>query len=60
MILGSITKIKETLIEISDMIMKNVKGAKRHIIEGAAHYVNLEKPDEFNKLVIAYIKTLKK
>ena len=50
----------EGIIEISDMIMKNIKGAERYIIKGSAHYVNMEKPDEFNQIVINYLKKLKK
>ena len=47
------------IFEIANMIIKDVKGAKKYIIKDAAHYVNMEKPEEFNKAVIDFINTLK-
>jgi 3-oxoadipate enol-lactonase len=47
------------IFEIADMIIKDVKGAKKYIIKDAAHYVNMEKPEEFNRTVISFINTLK-
>jgi 3-oxoadipate enol-lactonase len=43
------------IIEISDMILRDVKNSERLIINGAAHLVNMEKPAEFNKAVIDFI-----
>ena len=45
----TITKVVETL-------EKNIPGAKKVIISGAGHMVNIEKPAEFNKAVLEFLK----
>jgi 3-oxoadipate enol-lactonase len=47
------------IIEIADMIVRDVKGAQKVTIKGAAHLVNMEKPEEFNRIVIDFINSLK-
>lgn len=47
------------IIEITDMVVKNVTGAKKITIKGTAHLVNMEKPKEFNEVVINFISGLK-
>ena len=47
------------IIEIADMIVKNVNSAKKITIKDAAHLVNMEKPKEFNDIVINFISSLK-
>jgi pimeloyl-ACP methyl ester carboxylesterase len=39
------------ILEIVDLIEKNVKGAQKEVIKGAAHMVNMEKPEGFNRIV---------
>ena len=46
------------IIEIADLIVKDVKGAQKITIKGAAHLVNMEKPVEFNQAVISFISGL--
>ena len=46
------------IIEIADLIVKDVKGAQKMTIKGAAHLVNMEKPVEFNQAVISFISGL--
>ncbi|HTE09534.1 MAG TPA: alpha/beta hydrolase [Chitinophagaceae bacterium] len=36
---------------------KNIPGAKRAVIKGVAHMLNMEKPAELNKLVLDFLKT---
>lgn len=43
------------ILEIVDSIIKNVSGAEKVVIQGAAHMVNMEKPKEFNKAVLAFL-----
>jgi 3-oxoadipate enol-lactonase len=47
------------IIEIADLIVKNVKGSRKITIKGGAHLVNMEKPVEFNQAVIGFISGLK-
>lgn len=47
------------IIEIGEMIVKEVNGAKSYIIKDTAHLLNMEKPEEFNKAVIDFISSLK-
>jgi 3-oxoadipate enol-lactonase len=47
------------IIDIADKIEKDVAGAKKYVIKGAAHMVNMEYPDEFNKIVSNFLNELK-
>ena len=38
-----------------EKLASEVPGAQSHVFEGVAHMVNLERPDEFNKLVGDFI-----
>ena len=42
--------------EISNLIAKNIKNAKQVKMSGTAHLPNMEKPDEFNQIVIDFVK----
>ena len=37
--------------EISGLVLKGVPGSRKVLIKGAAHMVNMEKPEEFNEVV---------
>jgi pimeloyl-ACP methyl ester carboxylesterase len=39
----------------TEWIVATVPGARRAVIEGAAHIVNMEKPDEFNRVVLEFL-----
>jgi 3-oxoadipate enol-lactonase len=41
--------------EIGDLLVKEIPGAQRAVIPGAAHMVNMEKPAEFNKVVLEFL-----
>jgi pimeloyl-ACP methyl ester carboxylesterase len=43
------------ILEIVNLIMAKVPGAKKVIIPGVAHMVNMEKPEEFNKTVLDFL-----
>ena len=39
------------VLKAGEKLTAEVSGARSHVFEGVAHMVNLEKPDEFNRLV---------
>jgi len=44
------------IIDIAERIKKEIKDSRVEIIRGAAHMVNMEFPDEFNKIVEEFLK----
>lgn len=42
-------------IDVADTLEKNIAGAKKVVIPGAGHLVNLEKPEEFNRVVLDFL-----
>jgi pimeloyl-ACP methyl ester carboxylesterase len=47
------------ILTIVDLLKKNIKGAKVEIVPGAAHMVNMEKPGEFNEIVLEFLRSVK-
>lgn len=43
------------IIDIVNRVDKHAKNSQKEIINGAAHMVNMEKPEEFNKLVLDFL-----
>jgi len=43
------------ILDIVDSIEKTVTGAKKVIVPGVAHMVNMEKPEEFNAIVLNFL-----
>ena len=43
--------------KVADRLAAEVKGAKKVIIPGAGHISNMEKPEEFNKAVLPFLKS---
>jgi pimeloyl-ACP methyl ester carboxylesterase len=43
------------ILEIAGLLEANVAGAKKAVIKGAAHMVNMEKPQEFNALLLGFL-----
>ena len=41
--------------EISDLLIDANPNARKVLIQNAAHMVNLEKPEEFNRLLAEYL-----
>ena len=46
------------ILEIVDRIIAKVAGAKKVVIPGVAHMVNMEKPAEFNEAVLEFLEKL--
>ncbi len=40
-----------SITEISGLVLKGIPGSRKVVIKGAAHMVNMEKPEEFNEVV---------
>jgi pimeloyl-ACP methyl ester carboxylesterase len=43
---------------IADLLAKGIPGAKKVVIPGTAHVPNMERPDEFNSLVLNFLNPL--
>lgn len=43
------------ILEIVELIGKNVTGARAVVIKGVAHMVNMERPAEFNRVVLDFL-----
>lgn len=46
------------ILEIVGLIEKNVKGARKEVIKGVAHMVSMERPEEFNRIVLDFLSRL--
>jgi pimeloyl-ACP methyl ester carboxylesterase len=45
----------EIILSIADKLEKDIGGAKKVVIPGTAHHLNMEKPREFNRVVIDFL-----
>lgn len=45
----------ERLIAHSEFIAQNIPGAQKSVMHGVAHYPNMEKPAEFNQIVLDFL-----
>jgi 3-oxoadipate enol-lactonase len=43
------------ILDIVNRVDKHAKNSQKEIINGAAHMINMEKPEEFNKLVLDFL-----
>ena len=43
------------IFQIGDIIVQQVPGARKVMIQDVAHMVNMEKPEEFNALVLEFL-----
>jgi 3-oxoadipate enol-lactonase len=48
----------QMITRIADALEKGITGAQRAVIPGTAHHPNLEKPQEFNRLVLEFLQQL--
>jgi pimeloyl-ACP methyl ester carboxylesterase len=42
-------------LEAADALARGVAGARLEVIEGTAHLPNMERPEEFNRLVLEFL-----
>jgi 2-hydroxy-6-oxonona-2,4-dienedioate hydrolase len=45
----------ETVLSLADILVERLPAARKETIQGAAHLPNLEKPQEFNRLVLEFL-----
>jgi pimeloyl-ACP methyl ester carboxylesterase len=45
------------IIAIADTLEADITGAKKMVIPGTGHLVNMEKPEEFNRIVLDFLST---
>lgn len=45
-------------IELTEQLATSIPGARREIITGAAHMVSMEQPQEFNRIVLNFLREL--
>jgi len=43
------------ILAIADILEAGIVGAKKRVLSGAGHHMNMEKPDEFNRLVLDFL-----
>lgn len=46
------------ILKIADILEKDIPGAKKVVIPGTAHHLNMEKPEEFNRIVLDFLGSL--
>ena len=46
------------ILDIGDLIVTHVPGARQAIIANTAHHLNVEQPDEFNRIVLDFLNSL--
>jgi pimeloyl-ACP methyl ester carboxylesterase len=47
-----------SVLQACDLLAKGIEGAKKVVIPGTAHMVNMEKPEEFNRVVMDFLNGL--
>ncbi len=48
----------ELILAIADKLEEGIAGAKKVVIPGTAHHLNMEKPEEFNRVVIEFLEQI--
>ena len=43
------------ILEVADQLVEGIPGARKEVITGTAHAPNMEKPEEFNRLVLDFL-----
>ena len=46
------------ILKIADILEKGIPGARIEVINGTAHHLNMEKPREFNRIVLDFLGAL--
>jgi len=46
------------MLDMADVLATKIAGAKKEIIQNAAHHPNIEKPDEFNRIIADFLNNL--
>lgn len=43
------------ILKIADILENGIPGAKKVVVPGTAHHLNMEKPEEFNRIVLDFL-----
>jgi pimeloyl-ACP methyl ester carboxylesterase/GNAT superfamily N-acetyltransferase len=46
------------ILTIANLLAVNIRGARQHVIAGTAHLPNMERPDEFNGVVLEFLRSI--
>jgi len=46
-----------SILQIADVLRDGIPNARKSVMPGTAHVPNMEKPDEFNRLVLDFLAT---
>lgn len=46
----------QNILAIADILKEKIAGAQKVLIPGTSHHLNMEKPKEFNKVVLGFLK----
>ncbi|HEY0386284.1 MAG TPA: alpha/beta hydrolase, partial [Pyrinomonadaceae bacterium] len=44
------------ILGIADTLVQKIPGASKNVMSGVSHHLNMEKPDEFNRLVLDFLR----
>jgi 3-oxoadipate enol-lactonase len=45
----------QNILAIADILKEKIAGAQKVVIEGVSHHLNMEKPKEFNRVVLGFL-----
>jgi pimeloyl-ACP methyl ester carboxylesterase len=48
------------VLEVADTLEQGIAGAKKLVLPGTAHHPNMEKPQEFNRVVLEFLHGLQR
>lgn len=48
-------KDTQTIVGACELLAERIPGARKAVMQGTAHMPNMEKPDEFNQLVLDFL-----
>ena len=51
-------KDDDSILEIGDLLATDIPGARKAVLSDAAHMANMEKPEQFNRLVLSFLESL--
>ena len=51
-------KDDDSILEIGDLLTTHIPGARKAVLSDTAHMANMEKPEQFNRLVLTFLEQL--
>ncbi len=45
----------QNILDVGEMLKTRIKGARKAVVHDAAHHVNMEQPEKFNRLVLDFL-----